>query len=238
MAIIDEVKCSKSLQNSSESVEIIDRFTRSRWLFGKNFAKLHNAKVLVCGCGGVGGAAIEALYRSGVINLSVIDNDKFDITNQNRQFGSEFLGENKCDVFARKFEGISPIFAKIDSEFLENFDISKFDFIIDAIDDAPAKIALAMKCHEKNIKFISSLGAAKRLDPTKIKITSIWKTHGDPFAKKIRYELKKAGFKGDFVCVFSEEEPRCEKLGSFMGVTTSFGLIIASFVVRNLISEK
>ena len=235
MAIVDEVRCSKSLTNSNENLEIIDRFTRSRWLFGDKFEKLQNTKVLVCGCGGVGGAAIEALYRSGVVNLSVIDCDKFDITNQNRQFGSENLGEKKCEVFAKKFDGIKGIFAKIDENFLSEFDISKFDFVIDAVDDINAKIALARICHEKNIKFISSLGAAKRLDPTKIKITSVWKTHGDPFARKFRYELKKSGFKGDFPCVFSEEEPQCEKLGSFMGVTASFGLTIASFVVSDLI---
>ncbi|MDA3079274.1 MULTISPECIES: tRNA threonylcarbamoyladenosine dehydratase [unclassified Campylobacter] len=216
---------------------MINRFTRSRWLFGESFEKLQNAKVLVCGCGGVGGATIECLYRSGVINLSVIDCDKFDITNQNRQFGSENLGEKKCEVFAKKFDGVTPIFAKIDDEFLEKFDISKFDFVIDAVDDIRAKIALAVKCSEKNIKFISSLGAAKRLNPSKIKITSIWKTHSDPFARKFRYELKKSGFKGDFPCVFSEEEPNCKKLGSFMGVTASFGLFIASFVVRNLIEK-
>nr|WP_306558725.1 tRNA threonylcarbamoyladenosine dehydratase [Campylobacter sp. CS_ED1] len=237
MAIIDDLTCSKSLRNSSQNTEIINRFTRSRWLFGESFEKLQNAKVLVCGCGGVGGATIECLYRSGVINLSVIDCDKFDITNQNRQFGSENLGEKKCEVFAKKFDGVTPIFAKIDDEFLEKFDISKFDFVIDAVDDIRAKIALAVKCSEKNIKFISSLGAAKRLNPSKIKITSIWKTHSDPFARKFRYELKKSGFKGDFPCVFSEEEPNCKKLGSFMGVTASFGLFIASFVVRNLIEK-
>ena len=237
MAIVDDLTCSKSLHNPNQNTEIIDRFTRSRWLFGESFKKLQNAKVLVCGCGGVGGAAIECLYRSGVINLSVIDCDKFDITNQNRQFGSENLGDKKCEVFAKKFDGVTPIFAKIDNEFLEKFDISKFDFVIDAVDDIRAKIALAVKCSEKNIKFISSLGAAKRLNPSEIKIASIWKTHSDPFAKKFRYELKKANFKGDFPCVFSSELPMCEKLGSFMGVTASFGLFIASFVVRNLIEK-
>lgn len=218
--------------------EINDRFTRARWIFGEKFTILQNARVLVCGCGGVGGALIEALYRSGVVNLSVIDCDEFDITNQNRQFASENLGEKKAEVFARKFEGVRAICAKIDSEFLAGFDIGEFDFIIDAIDDVGAKIELASLAHEKNVRFISSLGAAKRLDPAKIEIASVWKTHTDPFARKFRYELKKAGFSGDFPCVFSSELPRCEKLGSFMGVTASFGLFITSYVVRNLIGEK
>ena len=219
-------------------LDLCDRFTRSRWIFGEKFEILQNSKILVCGCGGVGGAVIEALYRSGVINLSVIDCDEFDITNQNRQFASESLGEKKALVFERKFDGVRGICAKIGDEFLAKFDVGGFDFIIDCIDDIPAKIALAKISHEKNIKFISSLGAARRIDPSKIELVSVWKTHGDPFARKFRSELKKANFTGDFVCAFSSESPVCERLGSFMGVTASFGLIIASYVVQNLINEK
>lgn len=216
----------------------IDRFTRSRALFGGDFETLKKTKVLVCGCGGVGGACIEALFRSGVVNLSVIDQDIFDITNQNRQFCSENLGERKCEVFARKFSGIKPIFAKIDSEFLSKFDIGEFDFVIDAIDDIEAKIALARLCHDKGVKFISSMGAAKRLDPAMIRVDSVWKSKDDPFARKFRYELRKVGFSGDFSVVYSVETPKDigANLGSFMGVTAGFGLFMASFVIRDLIS--
>ncbi len=216
----------------------VDRFSRSRLLFGEDFARLQSAKILICGCGGVGGAAIEALYRSGAVSLSVIDCDRFEITNQNRQLGSEHVGELKCEVFARKFKGITPIAARIDEEFLSEFNLTQFDFVIDAIDDVPAKIALALRCSEAGAGFISSMGGAKRLDPAKIKIRSIWQTQGDPLARKIRYELRKRGFAGDFDVVCSSEPPRVKSMGSFMGVTASFGLFIASYVVRTLIGDQ
>ncbi|WP_306528690.1 ThiF family adenylyltransferase [Campylobacter sp.] len=217
---------------------VVDRFSRSRLLFGEDFARLQSAKILICGCGGVGGAAIEALYRSGAVNLSVIDCDRFEITNQNRQLGSECLGELKCEVFARKFKGMTPIVARIDEEFLSEFDLAQFDFIIDAIDDVGAKIALALRCSEAGVDFVSSMGGAKRLDPSKIEIRSIWRTQGDPLARKIRSELRKRGFAGDFDVVCSSEPPRVKSMGSFMGVTASFGLFIASYVVRRLIGDQ
>lgn len=216
----------------------IDRFSRSRLLFGEDFSRLQSAKILICGGGGVGGAAIEALYRSGAVSLSVIDCDRFEITNQNRQLGSEHVGELKCEVFARRFKGVTPIAARIDEEFLSKFDLAQFDFVIDAIDDVPAKIALALRCSEAGAGFVSSMGGAKRLDPAKIEIRSIWRTQGDPLARKIRYELRKRGFAGDFDVVCSSEPPRVKSMGSFMGVTASFGLFIASYVVRRLIGER
>ena len=216
----------------------IDRFSRSRLLFGEDFARLQSAKILICGCGGVGGAAIEALYRSGAVSLSVIDCDRFEITNQNRQLGSEHVGELKCEVFARKFKGVSSIAARIDEKFLSKFDLAQFDFVIDAIDDVGAKIALALRCSEAGAGFVSSMGGAKRLDPAKIEICSIWRTQGDPLARKIRYELRKRGFAGDFDVVCSSEPPRVKSMGSFMGVTASFGLFIASYVVRRLIGDR
>ena len=217
---------------------VVDRFSRSRLLFGEDFARLQSAKILICGCGGVGGAAIEALYRSGAVGLSVIDCDCFEITNQNRQLGSEHVGELKCEVFARRFKGVTPIAARIDEEFLSKFDLAQFDFVIDAIDDVSVKIALALRCSEAGAGFISSMGGAKRLDPAKIEIRSIWRTQGDPLARKIRYELRKRGFAGDFDVVCSSEPPRVKSMGSFMGVTASFGLFIASYVVRRLIGEQ
>ncbi|ABK82038.1 tRNA threonylcarbamoyladenosine dehydratase [Campylobacter fetus] len=212
-------------------MQINDRFTRARWLFGDNFEKLSKAKVLVCGCGGVGGVCIDALYRSGVVNLTVIDCDKFDITNQNRQIGSQFVGELKADVFTRLYPGILGLNLKLTKEIVEEFDFSKFDVVIDCIDDVPAKVEIAKKCHKK---LLSSMGGAKRLDPTRIQVASIWKTTNDPFARKIRYELKKAGFKNDYKVVFSTEMPNCKDLGSFIGVTASFGLNLASLCVQKI----
>ncbi|EOZ8065082.1 ThiF family adenylyltransferase [Campylobacter coli] len=204
-----------------------DRFTRIKWLVSEeNFNKISQTKVLVCGLGGVGGMCVDALYRSGFQNLTLIDADKFEITNQNRQIHSENLGEEKAIV------------SKIDNEFLANFDLSEFDLIIDAIDDIPAKVALANLIDFKRQIFISSTGGARKLDPTRIKTTSIFKTHGDALAKKFRYELRKSGFKGNFDVVFSDEEAHCKDLGSFMGVTASFGLALASLALRKVLAKK
>ncbi|TWO27597.1 tRNA threonylcarbamoyladenosine dehydratase [Campylobacter lanienae] len=211
---------------------MVDRFTRSRWIFGDKFQKLQDSKVLVCGCGGVGGVCIDALYRSGVGHITAIDCDKFDITNQNRQIGSENIGEYKTDVFARLYPGLKTLNLKLTHSVISEFDFSEFDLIIDCIDDIPAKVAIAKICSKR---LLSSMGGAKRLDPTKIKVASIWKTTNDPFARKIRYELKKAGFKGDYKVVFSTEAPNCVNLGSFIGVTASFGLNLASLAVNRLI---
>ncbi|ARQ98699.1 MoeB/thiF family protein [Campylobacter devanensis] len=211
---------------------MVDRFTRSRWIFGDKFEKLQDSKVLVCGCGGVGGVCIDALYRSGVGHITAIDCDKFDITNQNRQIGSENIGEYKTDVFARLYPGLKTLNLKLTPSVISEFDFSEFDLIIDCIDDIPAKVAIAKICSKR---LLSSMGGAKRLDPTKIKVASIWKTTNDPFARKIRYELKKAGFKGDYKVVFSTEAPNCVNLGSFIGVTASFGLNLASLAVNRLI---
>ena len=165
---------------------MVDRFTRSRWIFGDKFQKLQDSKVLVCGCGGVGGVCIDALYRSGVGHITAIDCDKFDITNQNRQIGSENIGEYKTDVFARLYPGLKRVNLKLTPSVISEFDFSEFDLIIDCIDDIPAKVAIAKICSKR---LLSSMGGAKRLDPTKIKVASIWKTTNDPFARKIRYEL-------------------------------------------------
>ncbi|EHA2291487.1 tRNA threonylcarbamoyladenosine dehydratase, partial [Campylobacter coli] len=116
--------------------------------------------------------------------------------------------------------------------------LSEFDLIIDAIDDIPAKVALANLIDFKRQIFISSTGGARKLDPTRIKTTSIFKTHGDALAKKFRYELRKSGFKGNFDVVFSDEEAHCKDLGSFMGVTASFGLALASLALRKVLAKK
>lgn len=200
-------------------------------MFGDNFEKLQNAHVLVCGCGGVGGFCIDSLFRSGVGHISVIDCDSFEVTNQNRQLHSEFLNSQKAQIF-KQIYNIDCFDIRLDKNIIENFDFSKYDLIIDAIDDVPAKISLASTCHKK---LISSMGAAKRLDPTKIKIDSIWNTHTDPFAKKIRYELKKINFQNDFPVVFSTEIPNCINLGSFIGVTASFGLVLSSLAIKKII---
>jgi tRNA A37 threonylcarbamoyladenosine dehydratase len=213
-------------------VDIEDRFSRSKDLFKENFVKLQNAKILIIGVGGVGGYALDGLYRSGITDISIIDFDRFDITNQNRQIGSQYVGKKKVEALSMLYEGIKPLHVKVTKEWVESFDFEPYDIVIDAIDDMSAKVALAHKTYHK---LISSAGGAKRLDPTKIESSSIWKTHSDALAKKFRYELKKSDFGGDFEVVFSSEPPICKDLGSFVGVTGSFGFTLASLAIRRLI---
>ncbi|EGK8035898.1 tRNA threonylcarbamoyladenosine dehydratase [Campylobacter upsaliensis] len=212
------------------------RYTRVKWLVGdENYEKISRTRVLIFGLGGVGGICTDALFRTGFTKLTLIDADSFETTNLNRQIHSEHIGENKAEVFAKIYQA-QGIVAKVDEEFLSTFDLSKFDLIIDAIDDIPAKVALANKIDFKKQIFISSTGGARKLDPTLIKTTSIFKTYGDALAKKFRYELRKSGFKGDFDVVFSNEEAKCKNLGSFMGVTASFGLALASLALKKVLN--
>ncbi|EAH5199635.1 tRNA threonylcarbamoyladenosine dehydratase [Campylobacter upsaliensis] len=212
------------------------RYTRVKWLVGdENYEKISRTRVLIFGLGGVGGICTDALFRTGFTKLTLIDADSFETTNLNRQIHSEHIGENKAEVFAKIYK-VKGVVAKVDEEFLSTFDLSKFDLIIDAIDDIPAKVALANKIDFKKQIFISSTGGARKLDPTLIKTTSIFKTYGDALAKKFRYELRKSGFKGDFDVVFSNEEAKCKNLGSFMGVTASFGLALASLALKKVLN--
>ena len=207
------------------------RYDRCKKIFSK-FEKLQNLNILIAGVGGVGGYALDCLYRSGVKNITIIDYDTFDITNQNRQIGSEFIGEKKVEVLAKLYKGIIPIDMKLSAENIKKINLKKYDIVIDAIDDINAKIALITLAHPK---IISSMGAAKRIDPTKIKIDSIWKTQNDPFAKKIRDKLKKIGFKGDFKAVYSTEKPINCEMGSFVGVTGAFGFALCSEIVKDFV---
>lgn len=218
----------------------IARYSRSKLIFKDNFEKIQKAKVLVCGCGGVGGAAIDALYRSGLRKLTVIDRDKFEITNQNRQLLSENLGQYKALAFEEQYPDLEGLVLNIDDYFVSSFDFSSFDFVIDAIDDVEAKILLAKRlAYKKNLEpiFLSSMGAAKRINPTKILVNDIFKTSNDALAKKIRNRLKKDRFKGNFKVVYSEEEPLCKELGSCITVTAAFGLTLASLVLQEILKK-
>jgi len=210
------------------------KFERCRMLMGEDFEKLRHAKILLLGVGGVGSFCLDCLVRSGVEDVTIVDFDTYDITNQNRQIGSEKVGAIKVERLAELYPTVTPIQAKIDAEWIQAFDFEPYDLVLDAIDDIRAKIALA---HRVSSKLISSTGSARKLDPTKIEIASIWKTHGDPFARKIRYELKKSGFKGDYPALFSPEEPKCQTKGSFVGVTGAFGLAMCSIAIQKILSR-
>lgn len=209
-----------------------ERYTRVKWLFGEDEVDFFGKqKVLIFGLGGVGGMCVDALFRTGFKYFTFVDADSFEETNLNRQLHSEHLGEEKAKVFERIYKARG-IVARVDEAFLKDFDLGEFDLIIDAIDDIPAKVALANSVDMKKQIFISATGGARKLDPTRIKVAPLYKTHGDALAKKFRYELKKTGLKEDFDVVYSDEKPLCKDLGSFMGVTACFGLTLASLAVR------
>ncbi len=210
------------------------RFERCRTLFGKeNFSKIQQSKILILGIGGVGSYALDCLYRSGVSNITIIDYDTFDETNRNRQIGSDSVGEVKIEVLKQLYPEIQTINQQMNMAWVETFDFEPYDIVIDAADTTKVKIEVAKKCYKK---LIMSVGSAKRFDSSKIEVASIWKTHGDALARKIRNELKKARFDRNFTVVFSHEEDRCKDKGSFVGVTGSFGLTICSEAIKKIIN--
>lgn len=211
------------------------RHARSRMLFGEDFERLQSARTILLGVGGVGSFCLDCLVRSGVEAITIVDFDTFDESNQNRQMWSELHPDaSKVRSLKEHYPTIDTIEQKIDVAWVEEFDFTPFDLVLDAIDDTHAKLALAQKCHKK---LISAVGSAKRLDPTKIEVATIWKTHGDRFGAKIRYELKKRGFKKDYPVIFSSEPARTKEKGSFMGVTAAFGLTMCSQAVLRLIGK-
>ena len=209
------------------------RFERCRMLFGdKDFEKLQKAKILILGVGGVGSYALDCLYRSGVKDITILDYDTYDETNQNRQIGSEAIGESKIDTLVKLYPSIQAIHQQMTMVWVESFDFSPYDIIIDAADTTKVKIELAKKEYKK---LIMSVGSAKRFETNKIEVSSIWKTHGDALARKIRNELKKAKFDRNFTVVFSPEEDKCKEKGSCVAVTGAFGLTICSEVIKRII---
>ena len=213
-----------------------EKFDRSRLLFRDDFEKLQDAKILLLGVGGVGSFCLDCLVRSGVSQITIVDYDSYDKSNQNRQLHSELHeGELKVEALAKHYPNVQVINQKIDKEWVEHFDFEEYDLVLDAIDDTHAKLALAQKCYKK---LISAVGSAKRLDPTKIEVATIWKTHGDRFGAKIRYELKKRRFKKNYTVIFSSESARVKEKGSFMAVTAAFGLTMCSQAVMKLIGAK
>ena len=227
-----------------------DRFQRLKILIGEeNFSKLSSSTVAIFGIGGVGSFTAEALARSGVGHLILIDKDNIDVTNINRQIHalSSTVGKSKVEVMRERILEINPD-AKVDtiqkfylpgeSETVENFFICGYDYVVDAIDTITAKINLAAECSRRKINLISSMGAGNKLDPTRFKVVDIYKTSVDPVAKVMRKKLKELGIK-NLKVVYSDEVPKKfsqEKiLGSSAFVPSVVGLIIASEVVKDLI---
>ena len=227
---------------------INDIFQRQLVLIGeKNFTKLQSATVVICGLGGVGSYITEALARCGIGRLILIDHDKVDISNINRQLCAlqSTVGQYKVDVISARIADISPS-CKIETRqmFIDEDNIAdifefNIDYIADAIDYVPGKLALIEHCQKKKIPIISAMGAGRRFDPCKLKLADVSKTHTCPLAKNIRKQLRSRGITAGVQVVFSEEEPlkqieNTSIIGSIYFVTSVMGLIMASEIVKNL----
>ena len=221
-------------------------FERSIGLLGEdNFNLIQEKVIAVFGLGGVGGTALEALARTGFKHFIIVDFDKVDASNLNRQilYTQKDVGRNKVDAAKDRILAINPecdikaVMAKA-----QDFDFNqKVDFIVDAIDDVEGKLFLLRQAQERNIPQIMSLGMANRFDNELVRVTKLNKTHSDPLAKKVRYLVKKSGLQvGDVSVVISEELPQknAEKLYSTMMVPSSAGLTIAKYILSSIIDKK
>lgn len=231
----------------------MEQFSRTELLIGKEkVEKLNKSKVAVFGIGGVGSYVVEGLARAGVGKFVLIDKDKVDITNLNRQIIAthKTVGKSKVEVSKERILDINPnAEVEIYEEFFmpENEGIldETVDYIVDAIDTVTAKIELVMRANKLNIPIISSMGTGNKLDPTRFEVADIYKTEVCPLAKVMRKELKLRGIK-KLKVVYSKEEPvkamqkeegKKQPPASISFVPSVAGLIIAGEVIKDLISK-
>ncbi len=244
-----------------------DRFSRTELLFGEEAMKILAAsRVAVFGVGGVGGYAVEALARSGVGALDLIDDDKVCVTNINRQIIAldSTVGMYKVDAAAQRIHEINPD-CKVSChkmfympETADKLDFSQYDYVIDAIDTVTGKIEIIMQAKQAGVPVISSMGAGNKLDPTRFEVADIYKTSVCPLAKVMRYQLKRRGVK-KLKVVYSKEEPitpqgqafddgsgktdmrsgsaRRSTPASVAFVPSVVGLIIAGEVIKDIVKK-
>ena len=192
-----------------------NQFSRSELLIGKEgIEKLHKSRVAIFGIGGVGGYTVDALVRSGVEQIDLIDDDKVCLTNLNRQLIAtrKTIGKDKVDIMRERILEINPkVTVNVYKTFFlpenaDTFPFEEYDYVVDAVDTVTAKISLVMKCQEMNIPIISCMGAGNKMDASAFKVADIYKTKVCPLAKVMRRELKKRGVK-KLKVVYSEEIP-------------------------------
>lgn len=228
-------------------------FSRFELLVGEdNIQKLNQAHVIVFGVGGVGGYVVEALVRSGIGHITIVDNDVVSLSNLNRQIiaTQETIGQKKVDVMKKRILSIHPEcdVTTLDMFYLpetaDQIDLSQYDYVVDAIDTITSKIELAVRCDQK-IPLISSMGTGNKMNPALLQVSDIYKTSVCPLAKVMRRELKKRRVK-HLQVVYSQELPMKPFVsdeithkrtipGSTAFVPSSAGLLIASEVVKDLL---
>lgn len=242
-----------------------EQFTRTELMLGEEaMERLSKARVAVFGIGGVGGHTAEALVRSGIGAIDIIDDDKVVISNVNRQIFATHstVGRYKVDAAEERLRDINPdvVITKhrvfFTPETAEQFDFSLYDYVVDAIDTVTGKIGLVLKAQEAGTPIICSMGAGNKLDPTAFEVTDIYKTSVCPLARVMRYELKKRGIK-KLKVVYSKEQPiaptekrtdnavegrsgaaKKQSPGSNAFVPSVAGLILAGEVIKDIAFAK
>ena len=231
----------------------MDPFLRTRWLIGTDAVdRLQNKKVIVFGIGGVGGYCIEALARTGVGRLDIVDYDRVDVTNINRQIiaTTETVGALKVDVMKARIASIVPETEvrtypiMFNETTADEIDFSDYDYVVDAVDQVTAKLLIIEKAQAAGVSVLSAMGAGNKLHPEALELAMLSETQVCPLARVMRREVKKRGL-GDFPVVYSKEAPKkVEGLeerspASISFVPSAAGLIAASKVIRDLVqSEK
>ena len=230
----------------AKPAEASDYLERSRTLLGDDaLCALSRIRVAVFGLGGVGGWCAEALVRTGVRHIMLVDADAVAPSNVNRQVMATpaAVGQRKTDALAARLAEIAPD-AEIetrnvfyDETTAPSFDLGLYDYVIDAIDSVRSKALLIRSALESQCTtLLSSMGAARRIDPSRVKAVEFSKVQGDGLARAVRAALKKTGGipARKFICACSDEPPLCDGLGSVVTVTAAFGLLLASLVVRQV----
>lgn len=231
-------------------------FERSLLVFGEEgVQKLIDSHVLVAGVGGVGGFVIEALARAGVGKITIVDHDVVSVSNINRQIIAlhSTVGLYKVDVMKQRVADINPDCEIVSlNTFLKSADMealfeTKFDYVVDAIDSLDSKVSLVEIAYHNGLKVVSSMGAGRRIDPSKIEIVDVSKTHGCGLARQFRQRLRKRGISKGITTVFSTELPMpsgpVEEIegarGRVVNGTASympgiFGLMLSGLVIKEL----
>lgn len=230
-------------------------YTRTEALLGDGIEKIKKARVAVFGCGGVGSYVVEALARAGVGALTVVDADVVAPSNLNRQLIAtvDTVGRPKAQVEAERVRSINPecdvtaLNMFYNEESADEVDLSRFDYVCDAIDTVTSKLLLAVRCRDAGVRLISSMGTGNKLDPTRFEVADISKTSVCPLARVMRRELKARGIY-HLKVVYSKEEPFSVTLGdnghgkrtpaSISFVPGAAGLALASEIIKDLSEIK
>lgn len=223
-------------------------FRRSELLLGDEaMSRIAEKRVILFGVGGVGSWCAESLVRSGIRHLTIVDSDSVCASNINRQLmaTTETVGCVKVDVLRERLLTINPaaeitaIHEFFTAETADSFHLDTYDYIIDAIDSLKDKALLILMATQTDAKLFSSMGAALKLDPTRIKVDEFWKIQGDPLARVLRKRFKREGQypSRKFQCVYSDEliEPQGEGKGSIVHITAIFGFMLAGLVIQDIV---